>query len=191
MQQMSNPTVTTAEHLLILREPGCRHELVDGELRRMSPAGFWHGIVVAAITRRLGDHVAAGRLGAVFGAETGFLIDRSPDTVRAPDVAFVRAERVPEPGPGFFPGPPDLAVEVRSPSDTAAAVQEKVVCWLRHGTRLVWVVDPVAGTVTAHDPDGETRLAGDAELSGGDVLPGFRVSVHDFVPRAVRGFRDP
>jgi len=187
---MSNAAITTAEQLLRLSEPGYRHELVRGELRRMSAASPLHGAVGMRLARRLADLVEEHDLGAVFGAETGFVLARDPDTVLAPDVAFVRADRLPaEAVPGFFPGPPDLAVEVLSPSDTAAAAGRKARSWIAHGTRLVWVVDPVARTVAVHRPRAEGRVLGvDDTLTGGHVVRGFRVTVRDLFPR---GFLQP
>ncbi len=118
-------------------------------------------------------------MGVVTGAETGFLIGRNPDTVRAPDVALVRAERIPESEPvGFFPGAPDLAVEVLSPSDAAGDVLAKVQDWLDAGCRAVWVLDPQTRTVTTYRTRRQIAvLCGSETLNGGDVLPGFEVPV--------------
>jgi len=118
MPTMPGQTVTTAEQLFALREPGFHHELVAGELRRMSPVGPVHGIVTMRLARRLANQVEENDLGAVFGAESGFVLARNPDTVLAPDIAFVRKTRLlTQYPPGFFPGPPDLAVEVIAPGD--------------------------------------------------------------------------
>ncbi|HEX5054853.1 MAG TPA: Uma2 family endonuclease, partial [Planctomycetota bacterium] len=164
----------------------CRHELVRGELRRMSPAGYWHGGVGMRLAERLARHVRENRLGLVFLAETGFVLARNPDTVRAPDAAFVRRERLPDPfTAGYFPGPPDLAVEVVSPSDTFTQVHEKALCWLEHGTRLVWVVDPAGRRVTVHGSAHDVRVLGDDEqLTGDDVVPGFALAVRELWPGA-------
>jgi len=177
-------SVTTAEQLLSLREPGLRHELVRGELRRMSPAGYWHGSVVGRLAEFVGRHVREQGLGMAFGAETGFLLAREPDTVRAPDVAYVAQRRLPQqPGPGYFPGPPDLAVEVISPGDSRTEVHEKAVCWLEHGTRLVWVVDPQVRRVTVYRSVDDVRaLDDDATLTGDAVLPGFAMPVLELFP---------
>jgi len=184
MPRMPSPTVTTAEQLLELHEPGWRHELVRGEVRRMSPTGPLHGLVAGRITRLLANFVDDGCLGGVFTADAGFVLTRNPDTVRAPDVAFVRKDRLlSRYPPGFFPGPPDLAVEVTSPSDSFTAVHEKALCWLEHGALLVWVVDPVARRVSEYRSRGMARLLGtDDELDGGDVVPGFQVRVRDLFP---------
>jgi Uma2 family endonuclease len=113
-------TITTAEQLLQAAGLG-RCELVRGELIMMTPAGFRHGCIASTINRVLGNFISQRGLGVVTGAETGFQIGRNPDTVRAPDVAFIGADRVPESKPaGYFPGAPDLAVEVLSPGDRAS-----------------------------------------------------------------------
>jgi Uma2 family endonuclease len=111
---------TTANDLLQMPDDGFRYELVRGELTKMSPAGNKHGRFAANITGSLVPHVKANKLGAVYAAETGFWLASEPDTVRAPDVAFVSQKRLDEVGDvdGFWPGAPDLVVEVISPSDT-------------------------------------------------------------------------
>lgn len=142
--------ITTADELFQASGLG-RCELVRGELFMMSPAGFEHGQIAGLLCLRLGQYVENRALGTVTGAETGFLISRSPDTVRAPDVAFIRAERLPSaPIRGFFPGAPDLAVEVLSPNDVPREVAAKTREWLDAGCRAVWVIDPLARTVTVH-----------------------------------------
>ena len=130
---------STASELFEMPDDGFRYELVKGELRRMSPSGGEHGATVVNITLLLGQHVKADKLGICFGAETGFKIASDPDTVRAPDVAFIRRERIPESGlpRKFWPGAPDLAVEVLSPGDTRREVDEKVADWLEAGARGV------------------------------------------------------
>jgi len=149
----------------------------------MSPAGFEHGSIVMNVTLALGGFVKQHRLGRVAGSETGFRISRDPDTVRAPDVAFVRAERVPaEPVRGYFQGAPDLAVEILSPNDLASQVLDKVHQWLEAGCLIVWVVDPERKTVTVYEaPDRAVTLAEGDELSGGDLLPGLRLPVAELL----------
>jgi len=169
--------ITTAEELLRAGDIG-RCELVRGELRMMIPPGAKHGWVAINLTGPILNHVKANSLGAVYAAETGFQISRDPDTVRAPDLAFVRADRPGPPDRGYYPGAPDLAVEVLSPDDRPGYVRDKVAEWLEAGVRAVWVVDPRARTVVVHESNVEPRVLGDGDtLPGGDVLPGFALAV--------------
>ncbi|MBN1395882.1 MAG: Uma2 family endonuclease [Pirellulales bacterium] len=125
--------ITTADELFQASIPG-RCELLRGELVMMSPAGAEHGMIAATIGGILRDYVKRRSLGVVLGTETGFKISTDPDTVRAPDAAFIRAERIGEKLPrGFFPGAPDLAVEVLPPNDRAEEVFEKAQSWLDAG----------------------------------------------------------
>ncbi len=171
---------TTAEDLTSMPEDGRRRELVNGKIIEMAPAGFEHGDVAAGIGAELRTHVHGNGLGRVLAAETGFLLSRSPDTVRAADAAFVAADRLPPPDrrAGFLEMAPDLAVEVVSPSDRAGAVLAKATAWLDAGSRAVWVVYPAARTVAVHSPGGHVQLlAGTDVVSGGDVVPGFEITV--------------
>jgi Uma2 family endonuclease len=173
--------ITTAEELLHAGDIGpC--ELIRGELIMMSPSGLEHGVVVAAITEILRRFVKRNRLGIVTGAETGFLLERNPDTVRGPDVGFVAKRRLPRKRrQPFFEGAPDLAVEVRSPDDRVPEIKEKISLWLRSGCRAVWLVDPHSCTVAIHPRRGSVRLLKSTEsISGGQLLPGFRVALSKF-----------
>src|SRR5215212_8243196 len=163
---MSTTTVVTADELLALpRGKGKRYELVAGELRVMSPAGWRHGQIIANVSDLLGVFIRQKKLGRWFGAETGFLLKRDPDTVRAPDFAFIASERLPKAKPkeSYWPGAPDLAVEVLSPSDTAGEVAEKIEEWLASGCIAVWVVDPKLQTVTIYQSatDVKIKVAGE------------------------------
>ena len=184
MRRMSSPPVLTAEDLLEIHEVGYRHELVRGELRRMSAAAPLHGLVVMRVARPLANFVEDRGLGAVLVNDTGFMLERNPDTVLAPDIAFLRRDRLPaEFAPGFFPGPPDLAVEVTSPCDSWGDVQEKALSWLEHGARLVWIVDPKAKRVTVYRGPRDVVVLGPADtLDGGEVVPGFAVAVRALFP---------
>jgi len=178
----SQKTLLTAEELLRLPDTGHRYELIAGRLVKMPPAGGRHGVAANRLAYYLTGHVLPNKLGEVFAAETGFILRRNPDTVRAPDVAYVAKERLPEgPLPSMFLQlAPDLLAEVVSPSDRPSEVQAKVEDWLQSGVRLVWVVDPVTQTVTAFQVEGEQRIfaIGD-ELTADPVLPGFRCRVAD------------
>ena len=171
----------TAEELLEMPDDGFRYELVRGELVKMPPAGFYHGVTGNRLNRSLSNYVYENELGEVCMAETGFLLERSPDHVLAPDAAFVRREQVESAGEfeGYFPGPPDLAVEVISPSDRLTEVADKVAEWLAAGTRMVVVVNPRNRTVQAHTPEGVTELTEADTLDGGDVVPGWQMPVAD------------
>jgi Uma2 family endonuclease len=176
----TTPTLATADELLMMPDDGFRYELVKGEIRRMPPAGSEHGSITVNITVPLAQFVKANGLGVVFGAETGFKIASDPDTVRAPDLAFVRRERIPEGGipQGYWPGAPDLAVEVISPSDTYTEVEEKVDDWLAAGTCMVLVLNPRTRTVTIYTSHTDVvRLTASDTLDGGEVLPGFTCRV--------------
>jgi Uma2 family endonuclease len=170
----------TADELLAMPDDGYRHELVKGELIRMAPAGFQHGEVAMNIGAPLHEYVKSHDLGRVYAAETGFILARDPDTVRAPDAAFIRQERVEKAGraKGYWIGAPDLAVEVVSPGDTVSEVEEKVTEWLAAGTEVVWVVSPKLRTVTVYRSLTDiVTLTEKDTLDGGAVVPGFQIDV--------------
>ena len=171
----------TAEELLAMPDDGFRYELVRGELIQMAPAGHAHGREGNRVNRTLSNHVFDNELGETYLAETGFVLERAPDTVLAPDVSFVRKEReeAAKDVPGYFPGPPDLAVEVISPNDRLTEVAAKVADWLEHGTLMVIVVNPRNRTVQVHTSDGVVELTEADALDGGDVVPGWSMAVAD------------
>lgn len=180
--------LVTAEELLAMPDDGFRYELVKGELIRMSPPpGHEHGLVAMRISVPLYEHIKTNNLGVVYAAETGFLIEEDPDTVLAPDVAFVRRERIEKAGdvPGYWRGAPDLAVEVLSPSDTVRKVEEKVQHWLDASARMVWVVSPKLHTITVYRSLSDIVLLTEKDtLDGGDIVPGFRIAVAEVFDRA-------
>ena len=172
----------TADDLTKQPDDGTRYELVKGVLRKMPPAGFEHGICAAEIGSRLNVHVKTHQLGYVCGAETGFKIAQNPDTVRAPDAAFVRQASIERQGivKGYWEGAPDLAIEVISPGDTYAEVAEKVEEWLAAGCTMVWVINPRRETVEVYRSNEDfTVLRGTDTLAGGDVVEGFQCQVQD------------
>lgn len=159
-----------------------RWEVVRGRLRELAPANFKHGVIAGRLFARLYQFAESHGVGYVLMAETGFILSEEPVTLRAPDVAFVRRERVPT---GDLPEQfahfaPDLVVEVLSPSDTYSALAEKVSDWLEAGVLLVWVVDPADRTVSVHRVNQPVRvLKGEDTLSGEEVLPGFECKVSE------------
>jgi len=173
--------LVTAHELLALPDDGYRYELVKGELIRMSPAGYRHGKVTMKLAGPLYSHVTRNNLGTVHAAETGFKLESDPDTVRAPDIAFVALDREPDDEvTGYWDGAPDLAVEVLSPNDRPRNVEPKVRQWLATGARMVWVVSPELRTVTVYrSPDRIDVLTEKDKLSGEDVVPGFEIRVAD------------
>ncbi len=177
---MSTTTPATADQLLRMPDDGHRYELVAGELKKMTPAGWKHGAVGGRLHSLLGHHIVEHELGEIFFAETGFLLARDPDTVRAPDIAFIHKDRFPASPPeeAFWPGAPDLAVEVVSPDDTVSAVDDKVKAWLDAGASMVWVVNPKWRTVTVYRSATDIKmLTENDELTGEDTVPGFRCRV--------------
>jgi Uma2 family endonuclease len=170
----------TAEELLRMPDDGFRYELVRGELRKMGPAGSEHGYIAGEVLSELRNHVKANGLGRTYIAETGFKIYSNPDTVRAPDAAFVSRERLEAQGEmqGYRPGTPDLAVEVVSPNDTHSEVVEKALEWLEAGCKMVIVVEPKRKTATVYRSREDIRILteGDA-IDGADVVPGWRLPV--------------
>lgn len=168
--------VHTADELLRMPDDGFRYELVQGELIRMSPAGTEHGQIGLNIAVHLATYVRAHRLGMTLSSDTGFILARNPDTVRAPDLAFVRAERVVK-TTHYFPGPPDLAVEVISPTDLYSEVDAKTREYLEAGTRAVVIVNPRTRTVRVHRHSGVTEVTSVLEVD--DVVPGWKMSIEE------------
>lgn len=153
-------------------------ELVDGEPIEMMATGGQSGWISARIASRLEQYVSANRLGWAFSAETGFVLFPDRETVRSPDAAVVLADRMQELPKSFVPMPPDLAVEVLSPTDRMAEALGKVGMYLDAGVRLIWLVDPETRTVTVFRPDAVTVALNDGSVLDGDpVLPGFSLAV--------------
>lgn len=171
----------TAEELARMPDDQHRHELVRGRLIEMNPPGFQHGAIAVSLASLLASHVRSSDLGRVVG-EAGFKLAGDPDTVRGPDVAFVRRERLESSlGPeGFFHGAPDLAVEIASPGETASELRQKIREYLQAGARLVWVLQPDTRSVIVHRPGASPAPLGpDDVLDGEDVVSGFRCRVGD------------
>jgi Uma2 family endonuclease len=170
----------TAEELIKLPHGRFRYELVKGELLTMSPAGEQHRAVIMKVAVPLGHHVSTNKLGIVYAAETGFKLESDPDTVLAPDVAFIGRERVGKVSIVFRNGAPDLAVEVTSPGESRNKVAKKAEQWLKLGALVVWVVDPQKQIVTIYRAASEANVLTMAdELTGEDVVPGFKILVSE------------
>ena len=170
--------VTADELLRMPQDEPC--ELVAGRIVMRGWREFRQGAISGRICLRLGEHVAKGRFGAL-SVRAGFVISRDPDTVRAPDAAFVRRDRLPQSPEGYFPGSPDLAVEVVSPNDRVKEVNDKARAWLDAGTSLVWVVWPDTRSVTVHRPGQAPGILHEQDaITGEDVLPGFQCTVAEF-----------
>lgn len=168
----------TAEKLFEICDDGYhRYELVKGELLTMSPTSDEHGAVTMSLSGLLYKHVTANNLGRLYAADTGFKLESNPDTVLAPDIAFVTRKRAGIPSPFFRLGPPDLAVEVRSPSDRKGQVQRKTALWLELGARSIWNVNPGKRTVEVVRADGSRWLFHETDELVDDTVPGFRVPV--------------
>jgi Uma2 family endonuclease len=177
---MPTPSLMTADELLQVNIPGKQVELVRGALIVREPPGFQHGAIVLRLGAVLLQHVDAHDLGLVVVGDPGFKLATDPDTVRGPDIAFIRRERVPHPTPvGFAAFPPDLVIEIRSPSDRPGDILGKVGDWLSAGTRLVWVIDPAHRVAHVYRQDEtQTTIGPDEALDGEDVLPGFSCALN-------------
>ncbi len=178
------PATVSAEELLKLPSgEGKRYELVEGRLRVMCAAGFEHGRVAMTAGRLLSNHVHMTGSGVTLGAETGFILARGPDTMRAPDAAFVsqaRADAV-GPSPGFWPGgAPDLAIEVVSPEDSRLYMRAKALDWLEAGAIAVLVLHPRSCSATVYRAGGDIREVIDGEIDLSDAVPGWRVALAEF-----------
>ena len=166
----------TAEELFALPEAEMQYELVRGQLREVPMAGWRHGWIEVNIIVVMATDPVARAVGRPVSGDTAFVLARDPDTVRIPDVAFVRHERLPPPlVSGRAALAPDLAVEIHSPNDRPGEVQQKLADYFAAGVQLVWLVDPDEQTVEVWTPGGLDRRCTTAEtIDGGTVIPGFR-----------------
>lgn len=167
----------TAIDLWLLSESGEYAELIGGEMVAMVPPGGQHGAIQAALIVALGTYLAESRLGRVYG-EVGYLLERNPDTVLAPDLSVIATDRAPADQTRYLELAPDLAVEIVSPGNGPGEIERKVAIYLRAGCRMVWVVYPHQRQVVVHLPGNAPAVFGEeAVLAGGDVLPGFAIPV--------------
>jgi Uma2 family endonuclease len=178
---MVSTKLVTAEDLAAMGSDA-PYDLIEGELHEVSPSWIKSSVIAARLNRHLGAFVEDNSLGFVSGEEGGFHLKRNPDTVVAPDVAFVKQKNIPAGYDfnSFFPGPPDLAVEVVSSSDTQADILRKITTYAAADVPVVWVVYPEQRAVTVHELDGPPRTFEQGEiLTGGELLPGFELAVDD------------
>jgi Uma2 family endonuclease len=177
---MATTRLMTADDLLTLPDDGSRYELIEGALHHMSPGGFAASRIAMRIGGRLDAFADERKLGRVSGADGGYVFHRDPDTVLAPDVAFVRADRLPPEHQqlGFLEVAPDLVVEVVSPGDRPGEIAAKVAFYLGAGVPLVWAIYPRLRQVHVHTAGAAPRVLREGDLlDGGEVLPGFQLPV--------------
>jgi len=172
---MSPAALMTVDELLYVGIPDKRVELVRGTLVVREPPGYTHGRVTVNLAVRLAAHLEATGALQVLVAETGFTLATNPDTVRGPDLAVLRRDKIPVPEPrGYLELRPDLVVEVLSPGERAGEILAKVADWLSAGTKLVWVIDPERRVTRVYRADGsETIVTADSALDGEDAVPSF------------------
>ena len=176
--------LTADEFLRLCEQRVIKGELVKGVLHETMSAGGKHGEVAMALGTAMTLHVRPNRLGRVAGSDTGVILERDPDTVREPDIAYFSVETLPLDidVQGYYEVVPDLVVEIVSPNDSPQYVADRVAMWLSHGVRLVWAVYPVPRTVAAHPAAGPTLIyTEDDVLDGGDVLPEFTCPVREIL----------
>lgn len=176
--------LTADEFLRLCEQRVIKGELVKGVVHETMSAGGEHGEIAVLLGSALGGHVRPGRLGRVVGSDAGVLLERDPDTVREPDVAFFSAETLPLDVKvrGFYEAVPDLVVEIVLPNDGPEYVAQRVAMWQDFGVPLVWAVYPVARTVAVHPLNGATLLYTENDtLDGGAVLPDFQCAVRDIL----------
>jgi Uma2 family endonuclease len=172
----------TAAELADLPDDGMLHELSRGILISMSPSAYGPSRTLGLLISWLFPFIRENQRGDCGSAEGGFRLGSDPDIVRAPDAWFVRADRV-KAGvdeAGFFNGPPDLAIEVLSPSDRFKDVMLKIRDYLEAGVPLIWVLDAQSRVTAVFRPVAPVRFLDlDDTLDGEDVLPGFRLPLRD------------
>jgi Uma2 family endonuclease len=174
----------SAERLLKLQDDDLQYELDEGQLIRMAPAGYPHGRIEVELLYKLRSALADEGLGQFFSSDTGFLLFENPDTVRCPDIGFVRKENLPRAtarGEGYIIGPPDLAVEIQSPSQSPADLAKKVQQYLDAGAQTVWVLFPSRKAADIHEAGMPARAIGLAERLESSVLPGVRIQLGDIL----------
>lgn len=175
----------TAEEFFLLPDPedGSQQELVRGEIITMPPPGGMHGVSCLKAGRRIGNFVEEKDRGTVTCNDTGFITERDPDSVRGPDISYWSRERLKGVPVGYIEIPPDLLVEVLSPSNTSKQIRAKLMEYFAKGVRLIWVIAPEDRTLTIYRTPDEGRLLHEsATVTGEDVLPEFTCRVSDLLP---------
>ena len=178
---ISRIRMTNAEYLA-MPDDGKRYELREGILTEMPSATVIHALIVALLVQVLGSHIRGRKLGYVMPDNLDFILNEG--VILKPDVSFVAASRIEGGLPDYFHFAPDLAVEVLSPSNSASEISYKVNTFLRYGSRLIWIIDPAQKIVTIHEPGAMGTILSrvltlDDTLTGGVVLPDFRLSVRE------------
>ena len=172
----------TADDLLELHSKGVKGELIRGVLYETMSVGVDHAKTVVNLTILLGIFVKSSRLGSVMASDMGVWLERSPDTVREPDIAYISAEKMPlgVSVPGYAEVVPDIVVEIASPNDSLQSLKEKARMWLDFGVPLVWVGYPSRREVEVYTVDNSIITLTESDLlDGGDVLPGFSCRVSE------------
>lgn len=175
-QKDAGTKLLTADDLLRLHSEGVRGELVRGVLHETMSSGYRHGTIVMRLGAHLFNFVEPRGLGSLVASDSGVWLEREPDTVREPDIAYTSAEKIPLDAdiPGYAEAVPDLVVEVKSPSDSRRYAHGRGRMWVDYGVRIAWVLYPETRTVEVHRSDQPVIvIESDGVLDGGDVLPGF------------------
>ncbi len=183
---MTTITHMTAEDLLRMADSDMQHELVKGELRILPPAKKEHGLIESAILQSLFGYLKTNPIGIVTTGDTGYILSRNPDTVRAPDVGFISNERAARDTDTkqYWTIAPDLAVEIVSPSDVLYEVEEKIQDFLDAGTLIVWLVNPRRHTVTIYEKDQNPVVLREKQnLAAPGILSGFQLPIIDIFPQ--------
>lgn len=177
---LANTKLLTAADLLRLSDQGVRGELVRGVLRETMASGHRHGKIAVNLAMELNIFAKAKRIGTVVASDSGVWLERDPDTVREPDVAYTSAAKIPLDAEidGYAEVVPDLVVEIVSPSDSRRWARDRAQMWLDHGAPLVWIVHPDTRTIDVYRPGAAAMTLGENDsLNGHDVLPGFTCPV--------------
>jgi Uma2 family endonuclease len=177
---MVTTKLLTAQDLWNMGDTGNKYELIRGELVEVTPPNVTHGGLMVTIARLIGNYAKDHRHGKLYAGDVGVVIEHDPDTVLGPDLSFYVADRVPTVEPVYFQTPPDLTIEIVSPSNSAREIERKIGMYLEFGVRQVWIVYPGKRQVIVHSPERSPQtLNSDDRISGADILPGLVIEVAD------------